>query len=188
MRISRRAKLSLRTIAILYLRPSLKDLALGPGPAALPPSGIDRGTALLHFEQISEAAIANGRVGAWAQDPLDADTLLRFDAPRLDPAACAGMALGAPHVTVSALVELHRLLIERGFRRSSLDDETIVQEEQNEASACTSAAVYGPGPAHYAVRFGNASGDEPLGSQHSDRPAGQRAVGGGRRRSRRSRR
>ena len=31
----------------------------------------------------------------------------------LDPATCAGMAFGAPHVTVFALVELHQLLIER---------------------------------------------------------------------------
>jgi hypothetical protein len=50
----------------------------------------------------------------------------------LDPVACAGMAFGAPRVTVSALVELHQLLIEHGFRRSSQDDPTIVQEEQNE--------------------------------------------------------
>src|SRR5215203_2030324 len=35
----------------------------------------------------------------------------------LDPAACAGMELGAPRVAVSALAELHRLLIEHGFRR-----------------------------------------------------------------------
>jgi hypothetical protein len=40
----------------------------------------------------------------------------------LDPATCAGMAFGAPRVTVLALVELHQLLIERGFRRSSLGD------------------------------------------------------------------
>ena len=48
----------------------------------------------------------------------------------LDPAACAGMALGAPRVTLAALAEVHRLLTERGFRRSSRDDPTIVQEQQ----------------------------------------------------------
>ena len=48
----------------------------------------------------------------------------------LDAAACAGMALGAPRVTVSALAELHQLLVERGFRRSSSDGPTIVLEEQ----------------------------------------------------------
>jgi hypothetical protein len=71
------------------------------------------------------------------------------------------MAFGAPRVTVSALVELHQLLIEHGFRRSSQDDPTIVQEEQNEEPACAGAAVYGPAPAQYAVRFGKTSGDEP---------------------------
>jgi hypothetical protein len=47
----------------------------------------------------------------------------------LDPAACAGMVLGAPRVTLSVLAELHQLLIERGFRRSSRDDPIIVKEE-----------------------------------------------------------
>jgi hypothetical protein len=72
----------------------------------------------------------------------------------LDLAACVGMAFGAPRVTVPALIELHQLLIEHGFRRSSRDDSTIVQEEQNEEPARAGTIVYGPAPAHYAVRFG----------------------------------
>jgi hypothetical protein len=36
-------------------------------------------------------------------------------APMLDPVSCTGMAtIGAPRVTVSALLELHHLLVERG--------------------------------------------------------------------------
>ena len=70
----------------------------------------------------------------------------------LDAAACAGMALGAPRVTVSALVELHQLLIERGFRQSSLVGPTIVQEERCHPR---------PTPAQHGIRFGKASGDEP---------------------------
>jgi hypothetical protein len=101
----------------------------------------------------------------------------------LDPAACAGMTFGAPPVAVPALTELHQLLIEHGFRRSSRDDSTVVQEEQNEEPARTGAAVYGPAPAQYAVRFGKDSGNESLGPQRSARPAGRRAAGGGRRRS-----
>ena len=100
----------------------------------------------------------------------------------LDPAVCAGMAFGAPRVAVPALIELHQLLIEHGFRRSSQDDPTIVQEEQNEKPADIGAATHGPAPAQYTVRFGKASGDEPLGPQHSAHSAGQRPVGGGRRR------
>jgi hypothetical protein len=53
----------------------------------------------------------------------------------LDPAACAGMGFGAPRVAISGLVELHHLLIERGFRRSSRDDPIVVQEEQDEKPA-----------------------------------------------------
>ena len=64
----------------------------------------------------------------------------------LDPAACAGMELGAPHVAVSALAELHQLLTERGFRRSSRDD-SIVQEEQYEEPACTGSAIREPAAA-----------------------------------------
>jgi hypothetical protein len=39
----------------------------------------------------------------------------------LDAAACANLALGAPHVYLEALNGLHRgLLVQRGLRRSSL--------------------------------------------------------------------
>jgi hypothetical protein len=102
----------------------------------------------------------------------------------LDPVACAGMGFGAPRVAVSALVELHHLLIEGGFRRRSRDDPTIVQEEQDEKPADTGAATRSPTPAHHSVRRLKASGDEPLGPQHSARPAGQPPAGGCRRRGR----
>ena len=46
----------------------------------------------------------------------------------LDPTVCAGMQIGAPHVSVEALVDLHRLLLERGLRGSSPDDADVVQE------------------------------------------------------------
>jgi hypothetical protein len=95
-----------------------------------------------------------------------------------------GMAIGAPRVAVSALIELHHLLIERGFRRSSMDDLTIVQEEQDEESADTSAAICGTAPTQHAVRFRKASGDEPLRTQDGARSAGQPPVGGRRRRGR----
>jgi hypothetical protein len=63
----------------------------------------------------------------------------------LDPVVCAGMAtISAPCVSVLALLDLHHLLIERGFRRSSRDDPNIVQGEQHEESARTGAAGDGP--------------------------------------------
>src|SRR5215831_21328643 len=48
----------------------------------------------------------------------------------LDAAACAGMELGMPRVTIAALADLHQLLIEHGFRQRSSDGSTIVQEKQ----------------------------------------------------------
>jgi len=95
-----------------------------------------------------------------------------------DPATCAGMALGTPRVAVSALVELHQLLIEGGFRRSSLDDPTIVLEKQDEKPADTNAARRSPAPAQHSARFQEPSRDKPLGAQHGAHPTGQPPVGG----------
>ena len=67
----------------------------------------------------------------------------------LDPAACAGMSLGAPRVNLAALVEVHQLLLERGFRRSSRDDTTIVSEEQHEELVRTDSAIHGAAPAQH---------------------------------------
>ena len=102
----------------------------------------------------------------------------------LDAAACAGMALGSPRVSVLALVELHQLLTERGFRRSSPDHSTIVQEEQGEEPAHVGDAIRGPTPARYPVRFGKASRDQSHGAQCGTCPAGQSPIGGRRRRGR----
>jgi hypothetical protein len=59
----------------------------------------------------------------------------------LDATACAGMGLGAPRVTLAALAELHQLLTERGFRRSSRDDPNISQEQQHEEFARAAGAT-----------------------------------------------
>ena len=96
----------------------------------------------------------------------------------LDPVACAGMGFGAPRVAVSALVELHHLLIESGFRRSSRDDPTIVAEEQHEEFVRTGGSIRGPTPAQHRIRFGKAPRDEPRGTPGRDCPAGQSSVGG----------
>jgi hypothetical protein len=99
----------------------------------------------------------------------------------LDPALCAGMALGAPRVAVSALDELHHLLIESGFRRSSSGDPPIAQEQHDEKPAETGAVIREPAPAQHGVGLPKASGDEPLRTQDDDLPPGQPPVGGGRR-------
>src|SRR5215210_5000690 len=58
--------------------------------------------------------------------------VLAIPAWMLDAAACAGMELGTPRVTIAVLTELHQLLVEHGFRRRSSDGSTIVQERQRE--------------------------------------------------------
>ncbi len=50
----------------------------------------------------------------------------------LDPVICAGMEVGAPWVTVEALINLQRQLIDGGFRRSSSGDTNIVRKERHE--------------------------------------------------------
>jgi hypothetical protein len=63
----------------------------------------------------------------------------------LDPVVCVGMKLGEPQVSVAALRELHHRLVDRGLRKDSSNDSTIVQEECDEVdlrerSAAASAA------------------------------------------------
>ena len=50
----------------------------------------------------------------------------------VDASICAGMAIGAPRISMDALRELRLLLLERGFRRSFCDDSPVVQENRNE--------------------------------------------------------
>src|SRR5512147_2501919 len=89
------------------------------------------------------------------------------------------MAMGSPRVAISALVELHQLLIESGFRSSSRDDPTIVQEEQDEqpADSAVPGATTSLAPTQHAVRLRKDSGNEPHGAQHGARPAGQPPAG-----------
>ena len=82
----------------------------------------------------------------------------------LDPAACAGMELGTPRVTIAALAELHQLLIEHGFRRSSSGGSTIVREKRDENPADINAVIGSPAPAQHAVRFGKAARHDPGGA------------------------
>jgi len=83
----------------------------------------------------------------------------------LDPIVCLGMKAGEPRVSVAALRELHRRLVERGLRRDSSNDSTVVQEECDESelrdhsaagsSACRDTASEQPG-----VHFSSTDRDE----------------------------
>jgi hypothetical protein len=86
----------------------------------------------------------------------------------LDAVVCAGMTLGTPRVTVRALLDLHHLLVERGFGASSQDDSHIVQEERSDQATKidTNAnngivAADGAASAQPYARLDPTSGDEP---------------------------
>lgn len=90
----------------------------------------------------------------------------------LDPVICAGMELGPPRVAVTALADLHYLLVERGLRASSLNDSNIVQEEQSDQIAKTgtnrtATAAADTAPAEHCVRFHWTSGDDPIRASES---------------------
>ena len=104
----------------------------------------------------------------------------------LDPVVCARMEIGAPRVSVTALIEMHRLLIERGFRRSSRTIQKIVQEEQNKefakiGSDSGGAAHCSAAPAQHSVRFHLASGNEPVKALESGTLGQPLDASGGRR-------
>src|SRR5271165_627613 len=110
----------------------------------------------------------------------------------LDPAACADTTLGEPQVDCAALKDLSRLLIDRGFRRSSSGEVRVAEEEPNEALSRddrSKAETRRPTPTRYRVR-GAATVDDAAAGTPEDRlepgqpPAaggGRRPIGGGRR-------
>jgi len=95
----------------------------------------------------------------------------------LDPIACAGMAIGAPRVAVVALIELHHLLVERGFRASSVVDSRIVREKQNatqfaKAASATASAGAGSSSTQSRAKFHPLSGEKSAGASEGDRQLG----------------
>jgi hypothetical protein len=87
----------------------------------------------------------------------------------IDPVACAAMELGSPHVSLAALLELHKLLIQRRLRRGSPDGFTIA-EMQNEDLATTGTIARDRSPAQHAARLAEAEGAEFGATDDRDRP------------------
>ena len=48
---------------------------------------------------------------------LEPGVVIKVPVWMLDPAACAGMELGTPWVSLAALAEFHELLVAQGFIR-----------------------------------------------------------------------
>ena len=90
----------------------------------------------------------------------------------LDRAFCADMAMGEPRVAVAGLVELHRLLTDRGFRQTSSDGLTAIQEAPYEGIT-TTLDVTDAGPSvEHAARYATDSGPDRRGTKHGRRQVG----------------
>jgi hypothetical protein len=105
----------------------------------------------------------------------------------LDPVVCVGMKLGEPRVSVAALRELHHRLVERGLRRDSSNDSTIVQEECDEVdlrdrSAAASGAGRDTASEQPGVYFSSTFRDESVAEGASAELPGQPSDVGRRRR------
>jgi Transposase DDE domain group 1 len=77
---------------------------------------------------------------------------------------------------------LIKALIEHGFRRSSSDGPTIVQEERHENPATIRASIGSPAPTRHPIRIGKATRDDRRGAPNLAHPAGQPLVAGRRHR------
>jgi hypothetical protein len=97
----------------------------------------------------------------------------------LDPIVCAGMTEGTPQVTVEALINLQRDLLDAGFRRSSEDDPNTVRETQHEPSIEVGAAGHAAASTRPGVQRRKTAGAEPGRTQDGGRATGRSSAGGG---------
>ena len=90
---------------------------------------------------------------------------------------------GGRRVAVSALIDLHYLLIERGFRGNSFVDSQIVKEEQNEPFAkvgsTNDGAERNPSSTQPRVKFHPTSVNDPDRADEGDRQLGVPFEAGG---------
>src|SRR3546814_19408674 len=82
------------------------------------------------------------RISDWSSDVCSSDLIrpgeiIQVAEWMLDRALCADMEMGEPRVAVIGLVELHGLLTDRGFRQTSTDGLTAIQEARNEGTTTT---------------------------------------------------
>jgi hypothetical protein len=123
--------------------------------------------------------------GAIVRVEISPGDILKVPAWMLDRAMCAEMEMGAPRVSVSGLVELHRLLAQLGFRQTSSDRFDTTEEACNEATPTILEAVNSDLPAEHAPRYSrytSVAGAEPSGSKRSRRQTGDPVDNSGRRR------
>jgi len=100
----------------------------------------------------------------------------------LDPVVCAGMEMGPPRVSVTALVDLQRVLGEQGIGRTFLGDTNGAQEEDDEITEGDTADD--TAPTEHAVGLREAPRHELLRAQDSGDAARPPPDGSGGRRRR----
>jgi hypothetical protein len=111
-----------------------------------------------------------------------------FDDDDVTPVALlANSDIGAPHVSVEALVDLDRLLRERRLGGSYPDDTDVVQEACNEEGVTADDKIQAPTPVQNGVGF-DKEGDECSRTQRGDGSLGMPPDGGRRRGERGERR
>ncbi len=100
----------------------------------------------------------------------------------LNRAFCAGMEMGEPRLSVTGLTELHRLLTERGFRQTSTDGLTAIQEARHEGITTTRDIANADPAIEHTVRYTADARSERCGTKRRYRQAGKPSDGRGRRR------
>lgn len=106
----------------------------------------------------------------------------------LDLASCAGMEIGPPKISAEALVDLHRLLTEHGFRRCFSNDSGVVQEACSERHDPADNEFQAIRSAQHGVGFDGIDRDKPRRAQRRDRSLDASPDGGCRRGDRGERR
>ena len=98
------------------------------------------------------------------------------------PSFCTSMEMGEPRVEVTSLIELHRLLTERGFRQTSTDGLTAIQKARHEDIAITRDIANTDPTTEHTVRYTADAGPERYGTQRRCHQAGKLSDGHGGRR------
>ena len=78
----------------------------------------------------------------------------------LDAVVCAGMELSEPEISLTALAELHRLLIDTGVALNSREAANLSREETDDDRLASCSTI--PTPDRTGARITGASGPEPV--------------------------
>ena len=67
--------------------------------------------------------------GSVASVGIQPGLIVKMAAWMLDPAACTGIEIGAPRVSLAAFCTLHDLLVAQGLRRTFSGDRIVIEEK-----------------------------------------------------------